>query len=73
MAHFSINRLHCIESCIQQKMQEKCMCKCDGQRDIAVRGVMILLLDVACHILTNDITVERLVLNQLDHYKIGIN
>jgi hypothetical protein len=54
-------------------MQEKCMCKCDGQRDIAVRGVMILLLDAACHILTNDITVERLVSNQLDHYKIGIN
>jgi hypothetical protein len=54
-------------------MQEKCACKCDGQRDISGSGVTILSLDAACHILTLDITVKHLVTNQLDHYKNGIN
>jgi len=57
IVQFSTNLLNCIESCIQQKMQEKCMCKFDGQRHISDRGVMMLLLDAACHILTLDIRV----------------
>jgi len=54
-------------------MQEKCLCKCDGQRDISDSGVTILSLDAACLILTLDIAVKHLVVNQLDRYKIGIN
>lgn len=73
IVHFSTNLLNCIESCIQQKMQEMSLCKCDGQRDISDRGVMILLLDAACHILTLDITVKHFISTQLYHYKIGIN
>jgi hypothetical protein len=54
-------------------MQEKCLCKCDGQRDISDSGVTILSLDAACLILTLDTAVKHLVVNQLDRYKIGIN
>ena len=52
-------------------MQEKYICKCDGQRDISDSDVTILSLDAACHILT--VTVKHLVSNQLDHYKTAIN